>query len=229
LEYFEAGAPSSLNNIFTKHLVDSKGSPLEKEFEFYDDWYIEDPATKGLVKSVSYTLAPGENYTFIVVLKSPVVRKTRMYLANVFINQEGRDLCREDQLNVFCFGAMEIPKMVCPKEIYNAELDYSSIKVMMRRTQPYLPIKVLFANNGNLPIECQFVNIDWGPEIKFTIPRDKIHIEPKQRSLLDIKASLNLDKAAQDNGESFTIHKLLVGKVTECEFKFRLIIEVTVI
>ena len=111
---------------------------------------MEDPKTKGLVQSVNYTLAPHESITFIVVLKSPVERKTKLYLSNIILETEEHP---DEQMSVFCFGAMEIPKMICPKEIYNAELKYSSLKVMMRRSQPYAPIKVLLLNNGALPIE----------------------------------------------------------------------------
>ena len=58
--------------------------------------------------------------------------------------------------------------------------------------------------------------------------RDKVIIDPKQRTLLDIKACLKLNKN-EDDGQPLTIHKLLVGKIVECELKFRLIIEVLII
>lgn len=60
----------------------------------------------------------------------------------------------EGRLKAFVFGVMEVPKMVCPKEIKNSELGFSSLKVMMRRGIPVQPIKVLLANNGELPIDC---------------------------------------------------------------------------
>ena len=49
---------------------------------------------------------------------------------------------------------MEIPKMICPKEIYNAELGYCSLKAIVRRNMKYNPIKVLLVNNGDMAIEA---------------------------------------------------------------------------
>jgi len=80
--------------------------------------------------------------------------------------------------------------MVCPKEIYNKELGYSSLKVMMRRSVAFAPIKVLLSNNGDLPIECQFIKGDNNPDIKFALVRDRVYIDSNARALLDIKASL---------------------------------------
>jgi hypothetical protein len=47
---------------------------------------------------------------------------------------------------------MEIPKMICPKEIKNEELGYSCLKVMVRRGIPTQPVKVLLANNGDMAV-----------------------------------------------------------------------------
>ncbi len=176
-----------MSKIFTKHLYkDPKADYPEykEEIEFHNDWFMEDPVSKGLVQEIEFELSPRELFTFIVVLKSPVVRKSTLFAANVLI-ESAETL---GQHSVFCFGAMEVPKMICPKEIVNEELGYSSLKVIMKRGVPFQPIKVLLANNGELPIECQFVTIDWGPEIKFTLPRDRVSIDSKQRALLDVKA-----------------------------------------
>jgi hypothetical protein len=35
-----------------------------------DWWFIEDPASKSLMKHVEYEIQPGEQFVFIVVLKS---------------------------------------------------------------------------------------------------------------------------------------------------------------
>lgn len=95
-----------------------------------DAWYMEDPFTKGLVKNVEIDLEPGEGYNFIVVLKSKVQNiKPTLYLTNIEINT---NQIASQSLKVFCFGAMEIPKMFCPKEIHNKDIGYSCLKVMMK-------------------------------------------------------------------------------------------------
>ena len=127
---------------------------------------------------------------------------------------------------MFCFGSMEIPKMTCPKEIYNKELGYSSLKCVVRRNALFTPIKVLLVN-GDMPVEVVYVNIEYGSEIKLTIPRDRVTIQANSRSLLDIKAQVNLPK--DDDGKPKTFHKLLIGSLKECELKFRLILEILVI
>lgn len=120
---------------------------------------MEDPDSKGLVSQVSLTMEPDSQYQFIVVLKSPVKRKSALFYTDVTIKTDSRP---GENLSVFCFGSMEIPRMVCPKEIWNQELGYSSLKVIMRRNMAYTPIKVLLSNNGDMPVEAQFMNIEVG-------------------------------------------------------------------
>lgn len=195
---------------------------------YQDYWFLEDPVTKSLVQEVEISLEPSDHYTFIVVLRSPIKRYSALFATNAVITAEGVP----DSLSVFCFGSMEIPRMVCPKEIKNEELGYSALKVIMKRAQPFAPVKVLLENKGDLPVECQFLAPDLGElggnVVRFSLPRDKVSIEPKQRSLLDVKAHLSIDPKS-DDGKPITVHKLLIGKVRECELRFRLIIEVLVI
>lgn len=117
--------------------------------------------------------------------------------------------------------------MVCPKEIYNKELGYSCLKVIMRRNMAFTPIKVLLANNGDMAVEAQFLNIEVCEEVKLTIPRPRVNIEPNGKSILDIKGQLKLP--SDDGGQPLTFHKLIIGKLSECELKFRLILEILVI
>lgn len=116
-------------------------------------WFMEDPYTKGLVKNIEIDLDPQESYNFIVVLKSEVKENlgSRLYITNVLVRSHA---VPSQSLKVFCFGAMEVPKMVCPKEIHNKELGYSCLKVMMKRTAAFTPIKVILSNNGDLPVDA---------------------------------------------------------------------------
>ena len=136
---------------------------------------MECPASKSLKQSIEYTLQPGEEFSFIVVLKSPVQSKSSFYTTNIVVRSPE---CPGDWKRVFCFGIMEVPKMVCPKEIENSDLGYKCLKVFLRRGIPTQPVKVLLANNGELPVTCQFLSLEQTPELKFIIPKDKVSLEP---------------------------------------------------
>lgn len=51
----------------------------------HESWYLEDPFTKGLVKGVEIDLEPDESYTFIVVLKSPIQNRPKLFVTNVVL------------------------------------------------------------------------------------------------------------------------------------------------
>ena len=46
-------------------------------------WFIEDPYTKRLTRNVEMELDSGEEYEFIVVLKSKSINKQTLYVANI--------------------------------------------------------------------------------------------------------------------------------------------------
>lgn len=55
--------------------------------------------------------------------------------------------------------------MIAPKIIKNADLGYSSIKAMVRRGQGPQPLKILFENQGDMPVDVDFQVDKSGPEI----------------------------------------------------------------
>lgn len=61
-------------------------------------------------------------------------------------------------LKVFCFGAMQIPWMICPKEIKNEQLGYKALKVLLWRGIPNQPIKILLENWGDMSVEAKFMS-----------------------------------------------------------------------
>ena len=75
--YFETYDLKKISKGFTRHLFVNPKEPeenliLRSEIKNpnTENWYLEDPETKSLVKKVSMYLQPGEMFTFIVVLKS---------------------------------------------------------------------------------------------------------------------------------------------------------------
>ena len=78
LDYFEVESLARVNKCFTRHFFDKTDEGHQLRSQLADTshaWFMEDPYTKGLVKSVELDLEPEEAYNFIVVLKSEVVRK----------------------------------------------------------------------------------------------------------------------------------------------------------
>ncbi len=74
----------NVNKCFTKHLF-KKGDLVQSVADSRENWYIEDPFTKGLVKGIEIDLEPDESYTFIVVLKSPVQNHPKLFVTNVVL------------------------------------------------------------------------------------------------------------------------------------------------
>lgn len=62
---------------------------------------------KTLVKEAHYNLKPYESFEFIIVLKSPVIKKAYFLLANVIITNESVNECHK----VFAYGSLDIPKL----------------------------------------------------------------------------------------------------------------------
>lgn len=95
-DYYGCDNVNEIENSYTKHLK----SDIDVSKETLNAWHIEDPYTKRLTKNVQMELESGEEYEFIVVLKSPIVNKQTLLAANVNVY----DLTRNSLQTVFCFG-----------------------------------------------------------------------------------------------------------------------------
>lgn len=74
---------------------------------------------------------------------------------------------------------MQIPWMICPKEIKNETLGYSSLKVLLWRGVQTQPIKILLENKGDMTVESHFMAAASGPELVFSLPWEgRVSIEP---------------------------------------------------
>ena len=89
MEFYEVSTVDEIEQPYLNYLkhpfIDS-----QKDFEC---WYIEDPYQKTLVKEADYELQPGESFEFIIVLKSPIIKKTHFLTTNVRI----RNLSHEEE------------------------------------------------------------------------------------------------------------------------------------
>lgn len=103
LEFYEVTKVKDIEQPYQKfsqqEYVDS-----EKEFKC---WFIEDPYKKTLVKRAEYELKPFDSFEFIIVLKSPVVKKAHFLLTNVRVV----NMTNQQEHRVFGFGSLDIPRL----------------------------------------------------------------------------------------------------------------------
>ena len=220
-DYFGTSNINDIDKAYTKYLK----KEYEPSKENLDVWYIEDPFSKKLTKKVQMTLNEGEEYEFIVVLKSATINKQTFYAANAVVNCDEA----EKELKVFCFGCMESLKVGSPKEMYNQELGSKMIKVVMRRRQQAQAIKLLLENKGEMEVNTSFQSMEMEKDLQFYIPRDKVRIEPHSKALLEIKAIHKLGPKGGKDSKPEIIHKLVIARVKDCELKFSFIFEITII
>jgi hypothetical protein len=224
-EYYGIDSVNEIEDFYTKHLTE--------EVDVSDDslnvWFIEDPYTKTLTQEVDFELPPYSEEEFIVVLKSRAINKQKIYAANVVLDRYESGLVN----SVFCYGFLEKLKINIPKEMYNTKLDAKMIKIVMRRKQAAQSIKVLIENKGDMLIQSHFQSVEMEKNLQFYIPRDKVNIEPNSKALLEIKVIHKLgSQGSKKDGKANKpeiIHKLVVAKVKDCELKFSIIFEITII
>mmetsp|Transcript_25127 Transcript_25127/g.27878 ORF Transcript_25127/g.27878 Transcript_25127/m.27878 type:complete len:125 (-) Transcript_25127:47-421(-) len=124
---------------------------------------------------------------------------------------------------------MEALKISIPKEMYNTKLNAKMVKIVMRKNQPAQSIKLLLENKGDMQLVLNFQSVEMEEYLHFYLPRDKLSLEPNSKALLEIKALHKLGSQMNDDDKPEIIHKLVVAKVKDCEFKFSIIFEITII
>ena len=103
LEFYEATQIKDIEQPYQR-LSQQEYIDSEKEYEC---WFIEDPYKKTLVKKAEYELKPYDSFEFIIVLKSPVIKKAHFLLTNVrVINRT-----HKQEHRVFAFGSLDIPRL----------------------------------------------------------------------------------------------------------------------
>jgi len=73
------------------------------------------------VKTAEYHLKPEDSFEFIIVLKSPIIKKSHFLITNIKV--ENRQY--NEEYKVFAFGCLDVPKLCCPKEIMDKKNNYA--------------------------------------------------------------------------------------------------------
>lgn len=117
MEFYEVSNVEEVEQPYINYL----NKPITDAEKEYECWFIEDPYAKVLVKEVEYELKPKESFEFIVVLKSPIIKKQMFLTTNVRVRNE----THQEDHRVFAFGSLDVPKLSCPKEIMDKENNYA--------------------------------------------------------------------------------------------------------
>lgn len=185
--------------------------PFPDSQKDYECWFVEDPKSKSLVKSTTLEIEGGESYEFIIVLKSPVIKKSCLLLTNLKVRNETFD---EEHL-ILGFGSLDIPKLICPKEIMNEDKKYSSVKVVMRKNIPIQMFRFLLVNKGDTTVNINFSSFDDDSHLKFFIKSPSMQIEGGQRTILEVKASHKYKNYPDNKWSPMNSHKLIIGKIKD--------------
>ncbi len=228
MEFYEASTPEEIEQPYL--------SALEKPFadsqKDFNCWYIEDPKTKSLVKEATLELDPGESYEFIVVLKSPIIKKSNLLLTNVKWSMKvlsSKCKLEPEEHVVLAFGSLDVPKLICPKEIMDEDKNYSSVKVVMRKNAPVQVFRFLMINKGDMPINVHFTSLENDEMLLFAIKNRSMSLEPNQRAILELKANHKFKSIPNEKWKTMNTHKLIIGKIQDWELKFSLIVDVIII
>jgi hypothetical protein len=207
MEFYEVSNVDEVEQPYigylTKPLVD-----VEKEYEC---WFIEDPYAKVLVKEVEYELKPKESFEFIVVLKSPVIKKQKFLTTNVRVRNETH---HEDH-RVFAFGSLDVPKLSCPKEIMDTDNNYACVKVVMRKKIQLQIFKFLLVNKGDMPINVNFSSLENDEMLSFSFKNPLMVIEGGTRAILEVKALHKYKNIPEKKWKTMNNHKLIIGKIKD--------------
>lgn len=99
----------------------------------------------------------------------------------------------------------------------------------MRKVVPFQVFKFLLHNKGDMPININFSSLENDDLMVFSIRNPVMLIDGNSRVMLEIKAHHKYKKIPDKKWKTMNNHKLVIGKIKDCELKFSLIVNVIVI
>lgn len=221
MEFYEVSNAEEIEQPYINYL----NKPITDAEKEYECWFIEDPYAKVLVKEVEYELKPKESFEFIVVLKSPIIKKQMFLTTNVRVRNE----THQEDHRVFAFGSLDVPKLSCPKEIMDKENNYAWVKVVMRKKVQLQVFKFLLVNKGDMPINVNFSSLENDEMLWFSFKNPLMVIEGGTRAILEVKALHKYKNIPDKKWKTMNNHKLIIGKIKDWELKFSLIVNVIIL
>ena len=106
--------------------------PIKQIENLFKCWSIESPQTKQLTNKVQVTLQPFEEFTIVIVLKTPSYQREINLMTLLKITQNttitqksletGKRTVTEDSMQVILCGRLENPIVFCNKALVDAQL-----------------------------------------------------------------------------------------------------------
>lgn len=90
-------------------------------------------------------------------------------------------------------------------------------------------VKFLMHNKGDMPVTATFSSLENDDKMLFAIKNPNLTIEPGMRSILEVKVHHKYKSLPDENWDTKNNHKLIIGKIKDCELKFSLIVNVIII
>lgn len=221
MEFYEATNVEDIDQPYQRY-IQQEIIDAEKQFEW---WFIEDPYSKTLVKQVRYELGPQDSFEFIIVLKSPIIKKTYFLTTNINVENQTHG----ERHRVFAFGSLDVPKLSCPKEIMDKDNNYACVKVVMRKKVPLQIFKFLMLNRGDMPVNVNFSSLENDDLLMFSIKNPNMIIDGNTRVILEVKAHHKYKSIPDKLWKTTNNHKLIIGKIKDWELKFSLIVNVIIL
>lgn len=146
-------------------------------------WFIENPQSRTIEKTVLFQLEPFESQTFLIIVKAPVnfSKKQGNLLSHLVLSEvpDEQDLESERtekrigqngkietsivsiqrQMKVILCGKLENPTLFCLKGIKEAGVEASTIPLVARRRVDIQKFKLPFKNLSSLETEFEFIFI----------------------------------------------------------------------
>lgn len=90
-------------------------------------------------------------------------------------------------------------------------------------------IKFLMHNKGDMPVHVTFSSLENDENLMFSIKNSTMAIDSNVRSMLEVKAHHKYKNFPDDKWQTTNNHKLIIGRIKDCELKFSLIVNVIII
>lgn len=144
------------------------GTQIKNSEVDFNCWFIENPVSKELQKTITLKIGPGMSQEFIVVVKAPKNRLESKVVSFIDIqmtednysNQKGekqltrgaegevelKEVHPQRKMDVLLLGYLDNPKIKCIKQLFNQQTNTEIIPLVVKKTMGVQKFKLPFRN-----------------------------------------------------------------------------------
>jgi hypothetical protein len=198
------------------------GSVIKNAEVEFGCWFIENPLSKELQKSITLRIGPAMSQEFIVVVKAPKNRISAKIVSFIDIaivdDAPAKHLRRDSRgalsleevhpdrkMEVLLLGYLDNPRVRCVKQLFNQNAQTEIVPLVVRRLAGVQKFKLPFKNLSSYldsDIEFAFIRTQTPPSAGFIDPIDclSFYCQPNQLKIaadsvavLGVQVKVNLD------------------------------------